>query len=289
MDAESDGVAGACTGEEGKIEHFSIGPTFREHTYQGTFVVLGATGVGKTTLINFMTKGNTKDMKGHGAGVESKTRECEAKESGRMKVGSRDVEFKFLDSVGFDAADVDNTELFCSIIEHIVRMGDPRIHAIILVHKMDRFRSNFWVDLGSILKMFGLFDIKKENILLTITHSSIYSDDVQETYRKELHDKLKEHVLLENIFHVNFVKTEEVRPQLAPYFKNLAQKEFNKLSKKLVQFNEPFNPQGYFYKKMDLRSNIQKDMGGRSWFCSWWILWIIIPLLLAVSQFAFVS
>ena len=84
-------------GETNGQAHFFLGPRSREHTYQGTFVVLGATGVGKTTLINFMTKLNTRDMTGHGAGVESKTQKCTVRESGRMYIDDRGVEFKFLD------------------------------------------------------------------------------------------------------------------------------------------------------------------------------------------------
>mmetsp|Transcript_28365 Transcript_28365/g.45639 ORF Transcript_28365/g.45639 Transcript_28365/m.45639 type:complete len:292 (-) Transcript_28365:116-991(-) len=277
------GDEGKSTNEDAEV-HFSVGPREREHIYKGTHVVLGATGVGKTTLINFMTKQDSREMKGHGAGVDSKTRECMIVESGRMTINDERVELKFLDSVGFDAADVNSEELFCAIVEQIVRMGDPRIHSVILVLKMERFRSNFWADLGKVLKMFGLFDIKKENILLVITHSSLCTDEVQETYRKELHDKLKDHVLLDNIMHINFIKAEEVRPQLRSYYRDLVQSEFQKLAQKLVQFKRPFNPQRYFYKKMNLKQNIKKDMSGLNQNVCWtWLSYIFVVVLAVVT------
>eukprot|EP00298_Acanthocystis_sp_HF-20_P011513 c19433_g1_i1.p1 GENE.c19433_g1_i1~~c19433_g1_i1.p1 ORF type:complete len:289 (+),score=34.95 c19433_g1_i1:26-892(+) len=230
--------------------------------FRGTYIVLGSTGSGKSTLINYMTQTDTSDMldSSFGSSVNSVTKGFNVVESKRTTINDVEAEFRFMDSIGFDAHDIDNDRLFRNITKQILLMGDPRINAVVLVHKMERFRSKFAHDLDNILRMFKLFDIKKEHILVVITHSALYSDDVREKYTKDLSKKLYEYVRETNIMHVNFVKYSEIDPAFIKHFEDSMPREFDKLAKKLMKYTNPFNPQNYVMDRIKLDEQIQKDL-----------------------------
>eukprot|EP00466_Bigelowiella_natans_P008490 jgi/Bigna1/88620/estExt_fgenesh1_pg.C_350032 len=239
-----------------------VGPKSRRKIFRGNYIVLGPTGSGKTNLINHMVHYDTSSHRGSGPSTDSQTLNCTFHESGVMKLHGKEVEFRFLDSIGFDAADVDNQHLFVEVTQRITEMGDSNVNAVIVIQKMDRFRTNFKNDMDMMIKMFKLFRIKQRHILLVITHSAFYSDKVQDAYREELFRKVKAHVYLKNIIHVNFLRHEELRDEFQPYFKNLSNKEFDKLSLKLLSFTDPFQPKEYLKKHVNLEKVIDNDLNG---------------------------
>ncbi len=228
----------------------------------GTFVVLGAAGSGKTTLINYITQKEGPC----GSHPDTYTDRSTQYDSGLLTIDDIQLKLRFLDTIGFDAHDVKSDELFVQLSEAIIVMGDPRVNAVILVHKMERFRSHFWGDLEKILKMFQLFQIKPEHVLVVITHSALYSDDVKMEYQHQLFEKLKErhnNVLETNIMHVNFIKATEIHPEFLPYFNRTAPIEFEKIVRKLMMFNSPFNPNTYILDRMRLKETIKQDLDGQ--------------------------
>ncbi len=225
----------------------------------GTFVVLGAAGSGKTTLINYITQKQGPC----GSHPDTYTNRSTQYDSGLLTIDGAQLKLRFLDTIGFDAHDVKSDELFVQLSEAIIVMGDPRVNAVILVHKMERFRSHFWRDLEKILKMFQLFQIQTEHILVVITHSTLYNDDVKLEYQHQLFEKLSDKVLESNIIHVNFIKAAEIHPEFLPFFNRTAPIEFEKIVRKLMTFNSPFNPNMYILDRMRLTEKIKEDLDGQ--------------------------
>jgi len=228
---------------------------------------LGATGSGKTTFINFMTNSDTEDMieDSFGSNMDSVTRQNDDMlyESGTIKYENKRFEFKFLDSVGFDAHDMKDENLFTDITKKIILMGDSRVNGIILIHKMDRCRSNFDQDIKKILLMFELFGLRKDQILIIVTHVTLHNKKTREKYIIQLNQKLKDVIIPDNIITVEFFKHSELNEEFLKYHEGIFQEEFNKVVARLIKFNNTFNPNKYLLENIDLEKKISIDLGER--------------------------
>jgi GTPase SAR1 family protein len=231
----------------------------RSKTSTKTFLVLGPTGSGKTTFINHICKEEFKDMKGMSSGTKS----CTTLESAEI-VTSDEIEFegekttyRFMDSVGFDAADVEADDIFIKMSKDLVESGSSSVNGLILVHKMERMRGGVAAEMGKVKKMFDMFDIHPEQIMLVITNSLLYGKKVQKRYSEEIKKYFTDSY---NVAHFNFLDSSELSKQFKPIYQEHASREVEKAWRVLKKFDKQFNPMTYVAKKIGLEGELRKDL-----------------------------
>eukprot|EP00466_Bigelowiella_natans_P001029 jgi/Bigna1/88466/estExt_fgenesh1_pg.C_320093 len=242
--------------------HFVVADEGDAPPTQYNFIVVGPTGVGKTTFVQYMTKGNTKEMKGHGAGTTSKTKEEKTTKSQQFSLDKNPEKFVFsmTDTRGFGAHDMNEERIFESLNKEIVNMGAMRVNCIIIIHKMERFLQSTKESLKKLLNLFKRFDVDPRiHTLLVITHSGIYTDKVKRDYKQDLCNKLTDFVSEDNVIHANFVKAEELHKEFRAVYHNVMRCDVGHVRKKLIGFRDPFDPGIYLNRVMN-RENLKQKL-----------------------------
>ena len=218
-----------------------------------SFIVLGAAGAGKSTFINALTHTDSADVDGKTVcpSAGSCTLNVHLRESGRIRTPSLEgeIKLKFLDTIGLDANDTATSDdLFTDLVRQAgTQMNN--VNGIIVIHKMERFRAGFARELESMFRLFQIFDLTPSHVMLLITHSAIYTDEIQNNYAKDLIKHLGSPLLtLKNTHHVNFVTFAHIRPEFTPYFEALWEKDFNRILRVFYQASQSFSPLEVFFK-----------------------------------------
>jgi len=244
---------------------FEIFSDERPPATQYNFIVVGPTGVGKSTFVQYMTKNKTKEMKGHGAGTMSKTTEEKTIPStvfysNDEQNGLTEIAFTFTDTRGFGAHDMNEESIFESLKTEILKNSALQVNCIIIVHKMERFQKSTKKSLHKLLNLFKQFDVDANvHTLLVITHSGIYSEKVREEYKHDLCNQLQDFVSKDNVIHANFVKSDELDPQFRTVYQNIMRKDKQRLREKLIRYRVPFDP-GIFLAKVLQKETLEQKV-----------------------------
>jgi GTP-binding protein EngB required for normal cell division len=247
------GLIQACFGLNAgfKVEMPESKPKVRDYR----FVVLGATGVGKTSLIQALVAKSTEDLLTPGSGLHAKsmTTKCKIYESDELVLKTSSGmtlrrTYAFMDSMGFGADDHPSESIVFDVYKNVLKSSQS-INGIIVVHKADRYRRSSDEDIRIIKNLLKEFSVDHEVVTLVITHSGMLTDKAREKYKKDLLKRLNEggeFVKPVNTLHVNFPRLDELQEPFQSHLAGAHLLERMRFLKHLEKFTKPFNPVAQF-------------------------------------------
>jgi len=241
-----------------------------------SFVVFGPTGSGKTTLINYMTAACIEDvnqMKGGEAKVctDSTTKHISKVSSGKMPkpgLGTGYCTFTFFDTPGHGAKDeVDwmQGSLMASTVKQLLA-ETGMLNGVILVLKMERFRSDLEDALKEYITMFKKFELDKAAFLVVVTHSLPFTDEIRKAYSKNIATLFRDHTLANNVIHVNVAMLPEMSVDFQKAYRSTIPRELTSFREHLLKnFAKDYNIRHWFDKERGLDKSIDQIFSkGRS-------------------------
>jgi len=239
----------------------------RQNDYN--FVAFGPTGAGKTTVITYMTASGLDDVlkeKGGKAGAHTKsqTRQVRHIKSNYFYTEDKSEKyaFQFFDTPGHGAQDEKNFTKDSTLMAQTVNQLLEKTHTlngVILVLKMERFRADLEDALKDYIKMFKVFDLDKKAFMVVITHSLQYNAAVKKAYTDNIFELFKDHVLEENVRHVNFCMIQELQPAFAKLYTEAATRELTELRRHLTtSFKDAYNIRHWVDRQFGLDKKIDE-------------------------------
>lgn len=232
-----------------------------------SFVVFGPTGSGKTTLINYMTAGNMGNVNAMRGGqaqvsVDSATkRVCNVK-SQKFAKGNGHYTLQFFDTPGHGAKDQKDWLQGGSLMADTVKqlMSETgRLNGVMLVLKMERFRSDLEEALKEYIKMFALLELEKAAFLVVITHSLPFTEDIKTAYAQNIAELFQQQVLPSNVIHVNVAMLPEMVESFQQIYQAAVPGELRRFKDHLLgNFEKEYNIRHWFDKERGLNASIDK-------------------------------
>jgi hypothetical protein len=226
--------------------------------FRGSFVVMGATGVGKTSLIRGVTAASAEEMEAGGAalGVDSVTMEfrttravLKRPQSGislqPFPSGVAEMELTFMDTIGFGAADVDTADIATRIAQNVVEHMATQLNGFILVNRGERYREEYVGHVAVMQRLAAAFGATDAHVLVVVTHTMQYNEARKKEYADELFEKLRGVVLRDNIIHANFANWAELDSDSRGQFERAFPAERGRVLEKLLTLGGdrgPVNP-----------------------------------------------
>lgn len=232
-----------------------------------SFVVFGPTGSGKSTLINYMTATGMEyvdQMKGGEAkvGTDSTTKKISKVGSGKMrKPGSNSgfFSFNFYDTPGHGAKDQRDWaegSLMANTVKQLLS-ETGRLNGVILVLKMERFRSDLERALKDYITLFERFELDKSAFLVVVTHSLPYTDELKDVYRQNIAETFADHTLAKNVIHVNVAMLQEISKEFQDIYRKKIPLELASFRTHLLEnFEKEHNIRHWFDKERGLERKV---------------------------------
>jgi adenylate kinase family enzyme len=261
----------------GEINHGGVKfPVTRPRRFSGNFIVLGATGSGKTSFIQAMTASTNEALEEPISKFSdsSVTEHYKDYESNEIYISDKQTaEFIFKDTVGFGANDIRSDDIILDIFMEMLTVARP-VNGFIIVHKAERYREGYANDMLLIKNMLGLMDISVEHVILLVTHTGMLKEDVANRYIDELFVTINENeelVKKDNIIRADFPRLDELREPFYSFFANRYFSEHKKISKFLTEFKTPVNPVTYLLKLKEIdqekmKQRIKERKKKEGWF-----------------------
>ena len=205
-------------------------------------MLIGAAGAGKTSLAQALSVGDPEKLLATGAGQAGTTSPALAIEAYHVPT-FRDadhlVKMTLQDSVGLDAETED--EMF-QTLQGKMQQG-TQFNGFIIVTKMERFRQGYNTSLLRLSDTFQASGIESSNVLLVVTHSAPFRDEVQQQYSHEICQQWESWLpgCEQRVVHANFGMLYEMRDPFAALYKTVWRHDREALIARLLEFREPFN------------------------------------------------
>jgi hypothetical protein len=213
---------------------------------------------GKSTFIQYMLVrdiASIDDSKIQ-ASVNSVTSQTHTYESPRVVIPNKGhFSATFLDTVGFNALDIDANHVFNELKEH-VRFADA-IHKILIVHKLGRSRAAVVADTQRTIELLARLGAKSDNVYVTITFGFDYHDGVRERMREEVQELYRHTVRPENVFFSDYVLLSEINPAARAHYEARIRDTHGAIVEKMiVERVEPFKPLVNTFRAMEARAPV---------------------------------
>lgn len=248
-------------------------PTARDQNF--CFVLFGPTGAGKTTLINFMAAKDLDDVQqlrgGQGGmGPDSMTKEIAVVHTPKFWLEDQQCSFTLLDTPGYGAKDQHKWvkgSLMASTVKQLLR-DTSKINGVVLVLKMERFRSDMESALKDYISFFQHFDLDKTAVLVVITHSLPYNDQIKNEYRVAIAKLFEQHVIASNVIHVNVCLPGELMPEFQSLYEAATGQQLSSLKEHMrTNFKKEHNIRHWFDVKSGIETDVDKMLAPKKgWF-----------------------
>jgi len=216
-----------------------------------------------------------------GAHTKSQTRQVRSIKSNYV-YKSEKYSFQFFDTPGHGAQDEKNftkdSTLMAQTVNQLLEKTNT-LNGVILVLKMERFRADLEDALKDYIKMFKVFekkfDLDKKAFMVVITHSLQYNDEVKKAYTDSIFELFKDHVLEENVrhvnfcmiqeLHVNFCMMQELPPAFAKLYTEAATRELTEFRRHLTtRFKDAYNIRHWVDRQFGLDKKIDAMFPAKS-------------------------
>eukprot|EP00808_Paulinella_micropora_P009513 g24342.t1 len=228
--------------------------------FHGTFIVMGAAGSGKTTLIEYLTHASFEEIftEDIGAQSDTKTQKVELKNI-FMENETHAWEYDFYDTI---------EDIYKKLFLSILKNGHQRINGLIFCFKMGRMTSTTKKAILSTAEVFKRLKISKNNTVFIITHGMMYKRSIQERFENDLFNHLKEVVHRHNVVSVNMMNINEVEERFRPLVLATAIESVEKAHRLLHSFKSPIVLNRIIFTEEELQRLAEKSANGTRQFTS---------------------
>ena len=135
--------------------------------------------------------------------------------------GVGEIDLTLVDTVGFGAADVENADIAKQVMEYVLKNSPSQLNGIVLVHKAERYREDYAQQVAVMQKIVATLGATVAHVLVVVTHTLQYSEEMRQEYSDKLFQKLRGVVQRNNIVHANFANWVELSEEAKQQFQRM--------------------------------------------------------------------
>ena len=215
-------------------------PTYKS-SHQ-TILVIGETGAGKSTFIQYMNASEVSDIDQAriAAGARIVTRNSSVLESNAICIGDTCTSATYYDTAGFNAEEVGAAKWY-SELHDSVRLRE-QIHKVMIVQRVGRVRSAMVAETKAIIELLQMYGAARHNVYITLTFAHDYDKTTRDRLKKEVIALYADHVEPTNIFYSYYALLSEIESDARPHYWQKIERTHLAILDIVLRKVEPFHP-----------------------------------------------